>query len=113
MTLTDGHTSGYELPDGSGFWKCKCGEVFPASLMWIEHSRRAVEAVTLTRPSDPVLDFIYDPAVLSLITDGQEHWPWSRLSASRIDKIGYRLIVLRCAQIGVEPPTRTEAREWR
>lgn len=66
-----------------------------------------------TRPNDPVLDFIYDLSVRRIVTDGQEFWPWSRLSASRIEKIGYRLVVLRCAQIGVDPPTHTEAREWR
>jgi len=67
-----------------------------------------------SRPTwDPVLEFIYDPAVMRLVMDGQEHWPWSRISGSRLTKIGYRLIVLRCAQLGIEPPTRAQASAWR
>lgn len=66
-----------------------------------------------TRPSDPVLDFIYDPAVPRLVLNGSSAWPWSRLSNSRLTKIGYALIVLRCAQLGITPPTRKEAEEWR
>lgn len=65
------------------------------------------------RPHDPVLAFIYDPAVARLIFQGSDTWPYSRLSASRLEKIGYRLIVLRCAQLGIEQPSRAEAREWR
>ncbi len=63
-------------------------------------------------PNDPVLRFICDRATRDLVTKDSERWPWSRLSATRLSKIGYRLIVLRCAQIGVEPPTRHEAEEW-
>lgn len=64
------------------------------------------------RPSDAVLDFIYDTHTRKLIKEGSDFWPYSRLSASRLEKIGYKLIVLRCAQIGIDPPTRAEAREW-
>lgn len=60
-----------------------------------------------------MLDFIYDPHVRRLITDGQEAWPWSRLSGSRLTKIGYKLVCLRCAQLGIEQPTRAEAAGWR
>lgn len=63
-------------------------------------------------PSDPVIRFIFDKSVRELITRDSDSWPHSRLTASRLEKIGYRLIVLRCAQIGIEPPTRAEAREW-
>jgi len=63
-------------------------------------------------PSDPVLMFICDPAVRRLILDGSDSWPYSRLSGSRLSKIGYKLIVLRCAQLGIEPPTRSQASEW-
>lgn len=65
------------------------------------------------RPSDPVLDFIYDPHVSRLVTDGSNNWPWSRLSGSRLMKIGYKLVCLRCAQIGIDQPTREEAASWR
>lgn len=66
----------------------------------------------MTRPNDPVIDFILDPSVRTLIKQGSDNWPWSRLSASRIEKIGYRLIVLRCAQMGFDAPSRIEAAEW-
>lgn len=65
------------------------------------------------RPNDPVLDFIYDHTVWKLIFDDSHLWPYSRLSASRAEKIGYKLIKLRCAQIGVDQPTREEAKAWR
>jgi hypothetical protein len=64
------------------------------------------------RPADPVLDFIYDPVVRRLVTAGSASWPYSRLSASRVEKIGYTLVVLRCAQIGIGVPSRDEARAW-
>jgi hypothetical protein len=63
-------------------------------------------------PTDPVLKFITDRTVRELVIQGSDRWPYSRLSASRVSKIGYQLIVLRCAQLGVEPPTRAEAAEW-
>lgn len=69
-------------------------------------------AAVRPRPSDPVLDFIYDVHVSRLVTEGQEFWPYSRLSGSRLSKIGYKLVCLRCAQIGVDQPTREEARAW-
>lgn len=65
------------------------------------------------RPNDPVLNFIYDPAVSQLVSQNSDSWPYSRLSGSRKVKIAYKLIVLRCAQIGIEPPSREEAWEWR
>lgn len=66
-----------------------------------------------TRPSDPVLDFIFDRNVEWLVTNDSDRWPWSRISASRLEKIAYRLIVLRCVQIGIDPPNRKEAAGWR
>lgn len=63
-------------------------------------------------PADPVLEFIVSRNTRQLVTLDSDRWPYSRLSASRLEKIGYKLIVLRCAQIGVEPPTRAEASEW-
>lgn len=62
--------------------------------------------------NDPVLKFICDPSVRELIMRDSDTWPYSRLSGSRLSKIGYKLIVLRCAQIGIDPPTRKEAAEW-
>jgi len=64
-------------------------------------------------PSDPVLDFIYNPAVSALVSQGSDSWPYSRLSGTRKEKIAYKLIVLRCAEMGIEPPSREEARSWR
>jgi hypothetical protein len=63
-------------------------------------------------PSDPVLQFIISQTTRDLINQGMRGAPYSRLSSSRMSRIGYRLIVLRCAQIGIDPPTRTEAEEW-
>lgn len=65
------------------------------------------------RPKDPVIDFIYDKSVPTLIMRGSNGWPYSRLSRSRLDKIAYKLIALRCAQLGIDQPTRKEAEAWK
>lgn len=67
----------------------------------------------MSRPSDPVIQFILNDSVPALIMQGSEGWPYSRLSYSRLEKIGYKLIVLRCAQLGIEVPSRDEVRGWR
>lgn len=66
----------------------------------------------MNTPNDPVLQFILDPATRNLVLQGSHTWPYSRLSGSRLDKIGYRLVVLRCAQLGIDIPTRDEVIEW-
>jgi len=68
----------------------------------------------MQKPSDPVIQFILDPAVYGLImrSFGSGSNAYSRLSASRAMEIGYRLLVLRCAQIGLNIPTREDASGW-
>lgn len=66
----------------------------------------------MDKPNDPVIDFILDPTTRKVVMDGSDHWPYSKLSASRVSKVGYKLIVLRCAQISANTPTRTEVEGW-
>jgi hypothetical protein len=63
-------------------------------------------------PNDPVLRFICDEATRQLVMNVANSGQSSSLSYSRMTKIGYRLLVLRCAQIGLEPPSRSEAEAW-
>lgn len=66
----------------------------------------------MSTPDDPVIQFILDRSTRALVLNDAVSWPYSRLSYSRLEKIGYRLLVLRCAQLGMIPPTRDEARSW-
>jgi hypothetical protein len=60
---------------------------------------------------DPVLEFIMSRETYDTVRKNLDGAPYSRLSGSRMSRLGYDLICLRYRQLGVPEPTRKAAQE--
>lgn len=60
---------------------------------------------------DSVLKFIMDKDTYDTVRSNMEGAPYSRLSGSRMSRLGYDLICLRYRQLGVPEPSRKDAQE--